>query len=89
MPGDLDGLLQPARALSSPLVAGGGGDGLLTMGEILGLKLNAEWAVLSACNTAAAEGAGAEAVEETPEVPTDHDQGGRQWARRESVGGSD
>lgn len=32
------------------------------MGEILGLKLNADWVVLSACNTAAADGAGAEAV---------------------------
>jgi len=32
------------------------------MGEILGLKLNADWVVLSACNTGAGEGAGAEAV---------------------------
>ena len=30
--------------------------------EILGLRLNADWVVLSACNTAAADGAGAEAV---------------------------
>lgn len=60
--GDLDGLTQPALALSSPKVTGGGEDGLLTMGELLGLKLNADWVVLSACNTAAAEGAGAEAV---------------------------
>ncbi len=35
---------------------------VLTMGAILGLKLNADWIVLSACNTAAAEGKGAEAV---------------------------
>ena len=32
------------------------------MNEILGLKLNADFAVLSACNTAAAAGQGAEAV---------------------------
>ena len=32
------------------------------MGEILGLKLDAQLVVLSACNTAAGEGAGAEAV---------------------------
>ena len=32
------------------------------MGEILGLKLSADWVVLSACNTGAGEGAGAEAV---------------------------
>ena len=60
--GDLDGLDQPALALSSPEVTGGEGDGLLTIGEILGLKLNADWVVLSACNTAAADGQGAEAV---------------------------
>ena len=62
VPGDLDGLTQPALALSSPEVAGGDDDGLLTMGEILGLRLDADWAVLSACNTGVGEGAGAEAV---------------------------
>ncbi|MBI2586930.1 MAG: CHAT domain-containing protein [Rhodospirillales bacterium] len=62
VPGDLDGLTQPALALSSPKVDGGNDDGLLTMGEILGLKLDADWVVLSACNTGAGEGAGAEAV---------------------------
>ena len=62
VPGDLNGLTQPALALSSPKVTGGKDDGLLTMGEILGLKLDADWAVLSACNTAAADGRGAEAV---------------------------
>ncbi len=62
VPGDLNGLTQPALALSAPAVAGGGGDGLLTMSEILGLKLDADWVVLSACNTAAGDGAGAEAI---------------------------
>lgn len=62
VPYDLDGLDQPAIALSAPSVIGEEGDGLLTMAEILDLKLNAEWVVLSACNTAAADGAGAEAV---------------------------
>ena len=62
VPGDLDGLDQPAIALSSPSVTGDNEDGLLTMGEILKLKLNANWVVLSACNTGAADGAGAEAV---------------------------
>ena len=62
VPGDLDGLTEPALALSAPQVAHVDGDGLLTMGEVLALKLNADWVVLSACNTAAGDGAGAEAV---------------------------
>lgn len=62
VPGDLDGLTQPALALSSPQAAGIAGDGLLTMEEILALRLDADWVVLSACNTGSAQGAGAEAV---------------------------
>ncbi len=62
VPGDLNGLTQPALALTAPQVAGVEGDGLLTMSEILALKLDADWVVLSACNTAAADGAGAEAI---------------------------
>ncbi len=62
VPGDLDGLDQPAIALSAPSITGDNEDGLLTMGEVLGLRLNAAWVVLSACNTAAGEGTGAEAV---------------------------
>lgn len=61
--GDLDGLSQPALALTPSQVAGGdAGDGLLTMGDILAMRLDADWVVLSACNTAAANGQGAEAM---------------------------
>lgn len=63
VPGELDGLTQPALALSNPELTGEkDADGLLTLDEVLGLKLDAEWVVLSACNTAAADGAGSEAV---------------------------
>ena len=63
VPGDLDGLTQPALALSSPLVTGEKqGDGLLKMDQVLNLKLNADWVVLSACNTASGSGKETEAV---------------------------
>ncbi len=62
VPGDIDGLTQPALALTAPDVAGIKGDGLLTMEKILALKLDADWVVLSACNTSAGAGAGAEAA---------------------------
>jgi CHAT domain-containing protein len=62
VPGDLEGLTQPALALTAPEVAAIDGDGLLTVDEILLLRLNAEWVVLSACNTAAGAGQGAEAL---------------------------
>lgn len=62
VPGDIDGLTQPALALTAPEVADVEGDGLLTIEKILALKLDADWVVLSACNTAAGAGAGAEAA---------------------------
>ena len=62
-PGEVTGLDQPALALSDPAITGDtDNDGFLTMEEVLGLKLDADWVVLSACNTASADGKGSEAV---------------------------
>ena len=62
VPGELNGLSQPALALSSPEVTGDHDDGLLTLDKVIALKLDADWVVLSACNTASGDGAGSEAV---------------------------
>jgi CHAT domain-containing protein len=62
VPGELNGLTQPALAMSSPEVTGDQDDGLLTMDKVIALRLDADWVVLSACNTAAGEGSGSEAV---------------------------
>ena len=62
-PGEVLGLDQPALVLSNPALTGDSdNDGFLTMEEVLGLKLDADWVVLSACNTASADGRGSEAV---------------------------
>jgi CHAT domain-containing protein len=44
------------------IATSGADDGLLTASEIAQLKLDADWAVLSACNTAAEDKPGAEAL---------------------------
>jgi CHAT domain-containing protein/tetratricopeptide (TPR) repeat protein len=59
--GDVEGLAEPALALSTPANPGKADDGLLTASEVARLKLNADWVVLSACNTAAGNQTGAEA----------------------------
>jgi CHAT domain-containing protein len=45
-------LTQPELALTAPQVAGDG-IALLTTENILAFKLNADWVILSACNTGA------------------------------------
>jgi CHAT domain-containing protein len=54
--GDLQGLAEPALVLTPPAQASAENDGLLTASEVATLRLNADWVVLSACNTAAADG---------------------------------
>jgi CHAT domain-containing protein len=63
MAGDLPKLDQPALALT--LTPDGDLDPLtplLNLDDVLGLRLNADWVVLSACNTAAADGRAEEAM---------------------------
>jgi CHAT domain-containing protein len=57
--GDFPGVSEPSLALANP---GGGQHGLLTLEDIMGLKLDADWVVLSACNTAGGDGQGADAL---------------------------
>ena len=60
--GDVKGLGEPALALTIPKEPSELDDGLLTASEVAQLKLSADWVVLSACNTAAGDRPGAEAL---------------------------
>jgi CHAT domain-containing protein len=60
--GDVKGVAEPSLALSIPKQPSALDDGLLTASEIAQLKLNADWVVLSACNTIAGDRPGAEAL---------------------------
>ncbi|MCP4732750.1 MAG: CHAT domain-containing protein [Bosea sp.] len=60
--GDVKGVAEPSLALSIPAQPTEFDDGLLTASEVAQLKLNADWVVLSACNTIAGDKPGAEAL---------------------------
>jgi CHAT domain-containing protein/tetratricopeptide (TPR) repeat protein len=60
--GDVKGLAEPSLALSVPAKPTEDDDGLLKASEVAQLKLNADWVVLSACNTIAGDKPGAEAL---------------------------
>ena len=60
--GDIKGLAEPSLALTIPPQPSDFDDGLLTASEVAKLKLNADWVVLSACNTIAGDKPGAEAL---------------------------
>jgi CHAT domain-containing protein/tetratricopeptide (TPR) repeat protein len=60
--GELAGLGEPALALSLPSTPTELDDGLLTASEVSQLSLDADWVVLSACNTADGDAVGAEAL---------------------------
>ena len=54
--GEFRGLAEPALVLTPPNQETKVDDGLLTASEIANLKLDADWVILSACNTAGPEG---------------------------------
>lgn len=54
--GDIKGLGEPALALTLPEKTNELDDGLLSATEVAQLKLNADWVVLTACNTASSDG---------------------------------
>ena len=60
--GDVKGVAEPSLALSVPATPTDEDDGLLKASEVAQLKLNADWVVLSACNTIAGDKPGAEAL---------------------------
>ncbi len=62
MAGELTGSSQPGLLLTPPQSASEDDDGYLSAAEIAALKLDADWVILSACNTAAGNAAEAEAL---------------------------
>lgn len=60
--GELDGTHEPGLILTPPERPSAEDDGYLSASEIAGLKLDADWVILSACNTAAGGADGAEAL---------------------------
>ncbi|MFN3892570.1 MAG: CHAT domain-containing protein [Beijerinckiaceae bacterium] len=54
--GEIGGLVEPALAFTPPAEATPQDDGLLTASEAARLNLNADWVILSACNTASGDG---------------------------------
>ena len=58
--GEVEGNAEPGLVLTPPASASDLDDGYLTASEIATLKIDADWVILSACNTAAAGSANAE-----------------------------
>lgn len=56
--GEMPGLAEPGLILTPPSTGNAADDGYLSSSEIAQLKLNADWVVLSACNTASVDGSG-------------------------------
>jgi CHAT domain-containing protein len=54
--GEIENIGEPGLVLTPPGRASREDDGLLTASEVVALRLNADWVILSACNTAAGDG---------------------------------
>jgi CHAT domain-containing protein len=54
--GELNGIAEPGLLLTPPKSASEEDDGILTASEVATLKLDADWVLLSACNTASSDG---------------------------------
>ncbi|WP_271594907.1 CHAT domain-containing tetratricopeptide repeat protein [Bradyrhizobium sp. CCBAU 65884] len=59
--GQVRGSIEPGLILSPPAAPTSTDDGYLSSSEISGLKLDADWVILSACNTAGGQAANSEA----------------------------
>jgi tetratricopeptide (TPR) repeat protein len=60
--GEIEGTSEPGLILTPPKEQSDLDDGYLSASEVAGLKLDADWVILSACNTAAGNAQGAEAL---------------------------
>ena len=60
--GEMSGSVEPGLLLTPPETGTEADDGYLSASEIAGLKLDADWVILSACNTGAGGAEGAEAL---------------------------
>jgi CHAT domain-containing protein/tetratricopeptide (TPR) repeat protein len=60
--GQLSAASEPGLILTPPEKASEEDDGYLTASEIAGLKLDADWVILSACNTAGGDASGGQAL---------------------------
>jgi CHAT domain-containing protein len=60
--GQASGSSEPGLILTPPTVATERDDGYLSASEVAALRLDADWVILSACNTAAGSAEGAEAL---------------------------